>query len=336
MRGRASLTSIMLFVEFALTGAAFAFQSTTVPAPFDVQISLTPTAATKLASLQEGIVVTVSWSGNPAPGAESHASQNGKVDLGTEKVEASGRAQTVHVSSAGVNHGNLPFVQSPIQLKVTASSTNHGIPDNILACDTFDGKVEDVTHKPVSIHCSLNTENANNGGHNNGGLGPIPPNRAADTYAIYALLAPGGPDDTMSPSNIQNWSLADTTVSIDQMNPAVPPNGQLQAPSDDASGFDQALRDYEVRKNQRFRLQSAELRTNRSFDLINEQQIANLRQVSPGNTGVAFFSAVYFNNKQTAALVYVNLWCANLCSAGQWVYLEKRNGQWVRRSGVYG
>ena len=48
----------------------------------------------------------------------------------------------------------------------------------------------------------------------------------------------------------------------------------------------------------------------------------------------AFFSAVYFNQNLTAALVYVNVWCASLCAAGQWVYLEKHGGQWVRRSGL--
>jgi hypothetical protein len=43
---------------------------------------------------------------------------------------------------------------------------------------------------------------------------------------------------------------------------------------------------------------------------------------------------VYFDTKHAAALVYMNDWCAHLCSAGTWVYLEKHGGHWVRRSGV--
>jgi hypothetical protein len=30
----------------------------------------------------------------------------------------------------------------------------------------------------------------------------------------------------------------------------------------------------------------------------------------------------------------MNNWCAQLCASGAWIYLEKQNGAWVRRSGV--
>ncbi len=49
--------------------------------------------------------------------------------------------------------------------------------------------------------------------------------------------------------------------------------------------------------------------------------------------GITYFSEVYFNIAQTAALVYILDWCGNLCSQSEWVYLEKQNGVWVRRSG---
>ena len=49
--------------------------------------------------------------------------------------------------------------------------------------------------------------------------------------------------------------------------------------------------------------------------------------------GITYFSEVYFNTAQTAALVYILDWCGNLCSQAEWVYLEKQNGVWVRRSG---
>ena len=49
--------------------------------------------------------------------------------------------------------------------------------------------------------------------------------------------------------------------------------------------------------------------------------------------GITYFSEVYFNTAQTAALVYILDWCGNLCSQAEWVYLEKQDGAWVRRSG---
>ena len=58
------------------------------------------------------------------------------------------------------------------------------------------------------------------------------------------------------------------------------------------------------------------------------------QQSAYGNyPGITFLSEVYFNTAQTAALVYILDWCGNLCSQSEWVYLEKENGVWIRRSG---
>lgn len=163
---------------------------------------------------------------------------------------------------------------------------------------------------------------------------PIPADRAADSYAIYSLLTPGSSSDTISPRQIHNWVIANTTVSITDMDPAVPPNGQLKAPPDNGRAFNEAVRDFNVHRNERFLLDANNFHPHNAFSLLDQHQIRNLRQSGSTDTGIAFFSAVYFNENQTAALVYVNDWCANLCSAGQWVYLEKQSGQWVRRSGI--
>jgi hypothetical protein len=176
---------------------------------------------------------------------------------------------------------------------------------------------------------------------------PMPPDRAADTYAIYSLLMPGAPFDTMSPAQTQHWAIADTTVSISDMNPAVPPEGQLKAPEDHPKRFQEAVRDYETRKYERIQL-TGQFQFSHPFDLFSPDQVTEFRQtrtaIDPGSAlqakyagypGITFFSQVFFNAGHTAALVYMNNWCANLCAQGQWFYLEKHGGQWVRRSGIY-
>ena len=169
---------------------------------------------------------------------------------------------------------------------------------------------------------------------NNASPQPIPVERALDSYAIYSLLTPGASADKIAPAEIHNWGLADTTVNISDMNPAVPPDGELKAPPDNARAFNEALRDYGLHRYQRFLLDADSSHPRLTLSLLSGQQVNNLRRSTPVDSGITFFSGVYFNNAQNAALVYVNDWCANLCSAGQWVYLEKHGGQWVRRSGI--
>ena len=61
-------------------------------------------------------------------------------------------------------------------------------------------------------------------------LSPIPAKRTADSYAIYSMLMPGQPFSSMSPSQTTRWAIAESTVNISDMNPAVPPDGQLTPP----------------------------------------------------------------------------------------------------------
>jgi hypothetical protein len=176
---------------------------------------------------------------------------------------------------------------------------------------------------------------------------PMPQDRAADSYAIYSLLMPGAPFDSTGSVEAQQWAIADITVSISDMNPAIPPRGQLQPPEDHPKRFGEAARDFEARKYQRIQL-ADHFHLSQPYKLLNSSQVDELRRaktaVDAGSDlqsryaaypGVTFFSEVYFSASHNAALVYMNNWCANLCQQGQWIYLEKQNGSWVRRSGIY-
>ena len=176
---------------------------------------------------------------------------------------------------------------------------------------------------------------------------PMPQDRAADSYAIYSLLMPGAPFDSMGSLQSQSWAIADTTISISDMNPAIPPEGQLKPPDDHPKRFTEAARDFDARKYQHIQLTN-QFHLSQPYNLLNNSQVDELRRaktaVDAGSDlqskyasypGVTFFSEVYFSASHNAALVYMNNWCANLCAQGQWIYLEKHNGSWTRRSGIY-
>jgi hypothetical protein len=176
---------------------------------------------------------------------------------------------------------------------------------------------------------------------------PMPVDRADDSYAIYALLMPGQPFASLPPDQNQRWAIAAITINESDRNPAIPPQGQLKPPPENPRGFTDAVGDYETNKNVRVRIAKNALHLSHDFAVLSPGDVSALRgarssaQVTSsaqsqwaGFPGVTYFSEVYFNPGHTSALVYMNDWCANLCAAGTWIYLEKRGGHWVRRSGI--
>jgi hypothetical protein len=175
---------------------------------------------------------------------------------------------------------------------------------------------------------------------------PMVVDRASDSYAIYSLLMPGMPFASMSPDQATHFAIAGTTVNINDMNPAIPPEGELEPPPNNEKAFQEAVQDFHTRRYERVQLER-QLKIDRPYTLLTPDDVAELRKtlggIDPGSQlqdkwagypGITYFSEVYFNTARTAALVYMNNFCANLCANGQWIYLEKNGAQWVRRSGL--
>jgi hypothetical protein len=167
--------------------------------------------------------------------------------------------------------------------------------------------------------------------------------RLQDVYAIYSALMPGAVFTNLGPSQNQRWAIADTTINIDDMNPALAPDAALKAPSGAEKQFHEAVNDFNLRKHQREPI-IRQFKLDRPYILLNSSDADEFRaahtNASPGNAvqysgypGINYFSDVYFDSHRSVALVYMLNWCANLCGQGEWVYLEKQNGHWMKRSG---
>ena len=162
-----------------------------------------------------------------------------------------------------------------------------------------------------------------------GSIIPMPPDRAEDSYAIYSMLMPGKTLAGLPSAQGAPWAIAAVTVSEGERNPKIPPQGELKPPSDNAKAFGEAVGDYEANRFARVRLEKNDFHLDHAFALVNPDTAKNASY-----PGVTYFSEVYFDSKHRAALVYMYEWCANLCAAGSWVYLEKHSGQWQRQSGI--
>jgi hypothetical protein len=170
------------------------------------------------------------------------------------------------------------------------------------------------------------------------------PDRMPDSYLIYAMLMPGQLFEDMGSGQNQAWAISGTTVNEDDMDPKLAPDATLQPPDDNPRGFKEAVNDYNQRKKERLVL-TRRLKLPRPYMLLTPSDVSQFKASRSVNSsselqgkygayvGVTFFSEVYFNTAQTSALVYILDWCGNLCSQAEWIYLEKRDGVWVRRSG---
>jgi hypothetical protein len=154
----------------------------------------------------------------------------------------------------------------------------------------------------------------------------------ADTYAIYSLLLRDYPYPGL-PQQQGTLAIAGATINITDMNPAIAPDSQLQPPPDNARAFQEAVQDFRTRRFERISL-SRDFHLSRDYTLLTPSEVQAYRSTQTGYPAINFFSEVYFNTRQTAALVYRNVFCGHLCANGQWIYLEKRGKQWVRRSGL--
>jgi hypothetical protein len=172
----------------------------------------------------------------------------------------------------------------------------------------------------------------------------IAPDRLPDSYLIYAMLMPGQLFEDMGSGDSQAWAISGTTVNEDDMDPKLAPEATLQPPDDNPRGFKEAVNDYNQRKKERLVL-THRLKLSQTYVLLSPSDTTDFKASRSVNStselqstygdyvGITFFSEVYFNTAQTSALVYILDWCGNLCSQAEWIYLEKRDGVWVRRSG---
>lgn len=154
-----SMRRVVLFAAAALLLSLPAAHAAEKSFAFTVQITLSPKAAATLAKLSEGIVASATYAGEPVPAAIQHADQIGQIDLGTETVESSGKAGTVQITGTKVKRARIAWIKGPVLLNVNVYSARRSGPDNILACDFFDGTLQQAVRQPISLHCSLITEN---------------------------------------------------------------------------------------------------------------------------------------------------------------------------------
>lgn len=141
-------------------GGAAATPSVAAPAPqktahgFDLQLTLTPRAAARLAGMGEKVTVNAMFYGDFKPGREPAEGADG-VDLGEDMINVEPANARVVVTGAGFDPTRLGEVQGSPQVLVNVFTARLKHADNLIDCGVYQGPITMAQARPVDIKCDL-------------------------------------------------------------------------------------------------------------------------------------------------------------------------------------
>jgi len=127
---------------------------TTVPiSDYSVRITLSETAAAKLASSGEWLHVWAHYFGYPIK--EEDGDESGEIPLGSEETDIA-TAGSVDLGKIDISAAELRKVKGGAPtLLINVYTSRKVFEDNLLHCGLFEDLVEVASRKPVEIHCKL-------------------------------------------------------------------------------------------------------------------------------------------------------------------------------------
>ena len=126
------------------------------PYAFEVNLTLTPRAAEKLAATKERVIVDASYFGPAvsatAPGVDDHGME---VWLGGDMIEVDPVNARVKAPGTGFDPTNIASITGEPEVLVNVYSARKTHTDNIISCGIYQGPVKMAQQKPVEIRCDL-------------------------------------------------------------------------------------------------------------------------------------------------------------------------------------
>ncbi len=150
---------LLLPALLCLLVAAGPIRAQPAVAPFTVEVSLSPKAAARLASMGEGITVSAMFYGDPTPAARRQVDEMGQVDIGREEVTIPGQSGTASITGGSITASKLALLRNRnIKVLINVYSARKKSADNLLFCDLFQDTVTLAASHPIHIGCKLIAE----------------------------------------------------------------------------------------------------------------------------------------------------------------------------------
>ncbi|WP_157692515.1 hypothetical protein [Granulibacter bethesdensis] len=125
------------------------------PAPFAVDVTLSPLARQTLLKRHEAITVAVFYDGLPTPATQKEATE-GEIALGQEKTTLPATGGRTTISGSGFRQKNLDkIIPDSARILINVYSARRSGPDNLLDCTSHEGPLPRQGGKTIPVHCRL-------------------------------------------------------------------------------------------------------------------------------------------------------------------------------------
>lgn len=121
---------------------------------FDIQLTLTPRTADKLAAMGEQVTVSAMFFGDPRPGAPVEEGM-GEIRLGEDTIDVAPANAVVVVTGAGFDPKRISEIEGPPQVLINVYTARKAHGDNLIDCGIYQGPIKMAQEKPVAIECDL-------------------------------------------------------------------------------------------------------------------------------------------------------------------------------------
>lgn len=126
------------------------------PYGFEINLTLTPRAAERLASTDERVIVAAMYFGAAisadAPGVDEHVME---VGLGSDEIEVGPVNARVQAPGTGFDPANIKSIKGEPEVLVNVYSARKTHENNLISCGLYQGPVTMARKQPVDIACDL-------------------------------------------------------------------------------------------------------------------------------------------------------------------------------------
>jgi hypothetical protein len=126
------------------------------PYAFEVNLTLTPRAAERLAATDERVIVAAMYFGEAvspdAPGVDQDVMQ---VEMGSDMVEVGPENALVKAPGTNFDPTNITSIKGEPEVLVNVYSARKTHENNLLDCGLYQGPVAMAQKQPVDIACDL-------------------------------------------------------------------------------------------------------------------------------------------------------------------------------------